>query len=221
MIEAGRHQVFPLDDRVTERENPHVAGRLDLHHGRTSITFGPQAGRLTEEAAPNVKNRSHTLTVDVDVVGDADSGVLVAQGGRFGGWSLYCARRRPGLRVQLLRPRPDHGARRATAGAGPPRAGACGSTTTAGRPGSGAPRGRCWWTATVGRRRPARGDHGVLLLLRRDVQRRRRPRHPGHRRLPAGAQQVSGRILRVRLDLAPEDPLEVDVRRRVTTLAAD
>ena len=56
----ARHQVFPLDDRVTERENPAVAGRLDLHHGRTSIELGPRAGRLTEEAAPNVKNRSHT-----------------------------------------------------------------------------------------------------------------------------------------------------------------
>ena len=53
--EAARHQVFPLDDRVTERENPAVAGRLDLHHGRTSITLGPRAGRLTEEAAPNIE----------------------------------------------------------------------------------------------------------------------------------------------------------------------
>jgi arylsulfatase A-like enzyme len=89
VIEAGRHQVFPLDDRVTERENPVLAGRLDLHHGRGVITLGPRTGRLTEEAAPNVKNRSHTISVLVDVDDRAD-GVLVAQGGRFGGWSLYC-----------------------------------------------------------------------------------------------------------------------------------
>jgi arylsulfatase len=89
VIEAGRHQVFPLDDRVTERENPVLAGRLDLHHGRVVITLGPRTGRLTEEAAPNVKNRSHTISVLVDVDDRAD-GVLVAQGGRFGGWSLYC-----------------------------------------------------------------------------------------------------------------------------------
>jgi arylsulfatase len=94
VVEAARHQVFPLDDRVTERENPAVAGRLDLHQGRTSIELGPRAGRLTEEAAPNVKNRSHTITVRL--VGTAgDSGVLVAQGGRFGGWSLYCLDGRP------------------------------------------------------------------------------------------------------------------------------
>ena len=92
VVEAGRHQVFPLDDRVTERENPELAGRLDLHQGRTSLTFGPRAGRLTEEAAPNVKNRSHILTVQVDVGGEQPEGVLVAQGGRFGGWSLFCHR---------------------------------------------------------------------------------------------------------------------------------
>jgi arylsulfatase A-like enzyme len=94
VIEASRHQVFPLDDRVTERENPAVAGRLDLHHGRTSIELGPRTGRLTEEAAPNVKNRSHTVTVQLDAAGD-DDGVLVAQGGRFGGWSFYCVGGRP------------------------------------------------------------------------------------------------------------------------------
>ncbi len=87
--EGERHQVFPLDDRVTERENPELAGRFDLHHGRTSLTFGPQTGRLTEEAAPNVKNRSHTITVNIESI-EPTNGVLVAQGGRFGGWSLYC-----------------------------------------------------------------------------------------------------------------------------------
>ncbi|MDN5893676.1 MAG: arylsulfatase [Nocardioides sp.] len=88
--EARGHQVFPLDARVTERENPQVAGRLDLHHGRGSMTFGPRVGRLTEEAAPNVKNRSHTITASLQITRDGTSGVVVAQGGRFGGWSLYC-----------------------------------------------------------------------------------------------------------------------------------
>lgn len=87
--EAGRHQVLPLDDRVTERENPQVAGRYDLHHGRTSITFGPRVGRLSEEAAPNVKNRSHAITARIRN-DEGANGVVVAQGGRFGGWSLFC-----------------------------------------------------------------------------------------------------------------------------------
>lgn len=86
--EAARYHVLPLDDRVTERENPDVAGRLDLHLGRSSLSFGPRVGRLTEEAAPNVKNRSHVITADLEVV-TGTSGVVAAQGGRFGGWSLY------------------------------------------------------------------------------------------------------------------------------------
>ena len=87
--EAKRYNVFPLDDRVTERENAELAGRLDLQHGRTSIEFGPKTRRLAEDAAPNVKNRSHTISVALEADADSD-GVLVAQGGRFGGWSLYC-----------------------------------------------------------------------------------------------------------------------------------
>ena len=86
--EAEKHHVLPLDDRVTERENPEVAGRLDLHQGRRTLTFGPRVGRLIEEAAPNVKNRSHVITADLEVV-TGTNGVVVAQGGRFGGWSLY------------------------------------------------------------------------------------------------------------------------------------
>ncbi|GAA5141780.1 arylsulfatase AtsD [Nocardioides marinquilinus] len=89
--EAERFHVYPLDDRVTERENPEVAGRLDLHLGRSSLAFGPRVGRLTEEAAPNVKNRSHVVTADLELM-SGHSGVLVAQGGRFGGWSLYVVR---------------------------------------------------------------------------------------------------------------------------------
>jgi arylsulfatase A-like enzyme len=87
--EAERYQVFPLDDRVTARENPAVAGRLDVNAGRTTVTFGPHMGRFTEEVAPNVKNRSHTITATVESWTDHDGGVLIAQGGRFGGWSLY------------------------------------------------------------------------------------------------------------------------------------
>jgi arylsulfatase A-like enzyme len=88
--EAGKYQVFPLDDRVTERENPQVAGRQDLLEGRTSMTYRAGMGRFTEETTLNTKNRSHTVRASITVPEGAD-GVLVAQGGRFGGWSMYCS----------------------------------------------------------------------------------------------------------------------------------
>ncbi|WP_433802211.1 arylsulfatase [Actinomycetospora sp. CA-084318] len=90
--EAVAHHVLPLDDRVTERENPQLAGRFDLVGDRTSVTYRGPVRRLIEETVPNVKNRSHAIVVDVEGTGD---GVLVAQGGRFGGWSLYVSGGRP------------------------------------------------------------------------------------------------------------------------------
>lgn len=95
LTEAARYNVFPLDDRMTERENPREAGRLDLFGDRPTVTFHGTGLRLTEETAPNVKNRSHTLTAHVDVPRGGGEGVLVAQGGRFGGWSLYVHEGRP------------------------------------------------------------------------------------------------------------------------------
>ncbi|MEU1932736.1 hypothetical protein ACH49O_19305 [Streptomyces coeruleorubidus] len=86
--EAAKYQVFPLDDRVTERENPAVAGRIDLLGDRASITYRAGMRRFTEETTLNVKNRSHSITADVDLPETTAEGVIIAQGGRFGGWTL-------------------------------------------------------------------------------------------------------------------------------------
>jgi arylsulfatase len=43
---------------------------------------------IAENAFINVKGRSFTVTADVDVP-RAASGVIIAQAGRFGGWSVY------------------------------------------------------------------------------------------------------------------------------------
>ncbi|TDD90648.1 arylsulfatase [Saccharopolyspora karakumensis] len=89
VVEAARHNVFPLDDRLTEKMNPALAGRRDLMAGRRSVTLYPDLPGLREDAAPNVKNTSHSLTAAITVDDAPANGVLVAQGGRFGGWSLY------------------------------------------------------------------------------------------------------------------------------------
>ncbi|YAL82690.1 arylsulfatase [Dermacoccaceae bacterium W4C1] len=85
--QARAHQVLPLDDRVTERENPVAAGRAEADP-RTEFRFTADTRRVGEELAPNVKNRSHELLVTVDIT-DGDTGTLLSQGGAFGGWSLY------------------------------------------------------------------------------------------------------------------------------------
>ena len=88
--QAIANWVYPLDDRLLERLLPEVAGRPTLLGDRTSITLYPGAIGINENALVNVKNRSSKVTARVssdDVA--SESGVLFAQGGRFGGWALF------------------------------------------------------------------------------------------------------------------------------------
>ena len=86
--EAIKHDVLPLDDRVFERFNAAVAGRPDLMGDRKSLTVYPGMN-MTENAFINVKNRSHSITAEVEIPEGGADGVILAQGGRFAGWSLY------------------------------------------------------------------------------------------------------------------------------------
>ena len=89
MKEAVKYSVLPLDDRTLERLNAALVGRPDLMAGRTSLTVHQGMTGMSENAFINVKNRSHTITADVDIPKKGANGVILAQGGRFGGWSLY------------------------------------------------------------------------------------------------------------------------------------
>ena len=89
MIEAAKYNVFPLDDRRYERFNAARAGRPDLPGSRTSMTFYAGMDHLMENTVLNVKNRSYTVTAEVEVAEGQTDGVIIAQGGRFAGWSLY------------------------------------------------------------------------------------------------------------------------------------
>jgi len=87
--EAIKYHVLPLDDRIYERFNPAVAGRPDLMGDRTSITLRAGMDHIMENAFINLKNRSHNITAVVEIPKDGGEGVIIAQGGRFAGWSLY------------------------------------------------------------------------------------------------------------------------------------
>lgn len=93
--EAVAHHVLPIDDRTIERFDPKVAGRPDLMDGRNTLTVYPGMVSMAENAFINVKNASVTLTAEVEVDGDKPSGVLLAQGGRFGGWAFWVREGRP------------------------------------------------------------------------------------------------------------------------------
>jgi len=87
--EAVKYSVLPIDDRGIERLDPAIAGRPDLMAGRTSLTVYEGMTGMSENVFINMKNRSYTITADIDVPKGGAKGVILAQAGRFGDWSLY------------------------------------------------------------------------------------------------------------------------------------
>ena len=86
---AIANHVLPIDDRSIERLDAAVAGRPDLMSGRASLTLYPGMSGLMENAFINVKNRSFSVVAEIGIPATGASGVVLAQGGRFGGWSLW------------------------------------------------------------------------------------------------------------------------------------
>lgn len=86
--EAIKNNVYPLDDRTYDRFNAAIAGRPDLMGDRTSLTLAHGMSGIMENAFINVKNRSKTITANVDLNGN-DRGIILCQGGKFGGWAFY------------------------------------------------------------------------------------------------------------------------------------
>jgi arylsulfatase A-like enzyme len=94
LIEAGRYNVLPLDDRRFERFNADMAGRPQLVKGTSQLLYEGM-GRLSENSVLVVKNKSHAITAEVEVPEGGAEGVIVAQGGAYAGWSLYLHEGRP------------------------------------------------------------------------------------------------------------------------------
>ncbi|VTR75367.1 arylsulfatase [Cellulomonas hominis] len=88
LIEATKYGVLPLDDRTAERFVPALAGRPTLLRGDSQLFFAGM-GRLSENSVVSIKNRSFSVTAEVDVRPGGAEGVLIAQGGRFGGWAVH------------------------------------------------------------------------------------------------------------------------------------
>jgi len=104
MVEATKHNVFPLDNSVLQRI---IAPRPSATAGRNTFTYSGEISGLPESDAPSILNRSYTITADVDIPGSAGStvgragsqdgseGMIVTEGGRFGGYGLYLLKGKP------------------------------------------------------------------------------------------------------------------------------
>jgi hypothetical protein len=91
--EAAKNCVLPLDNDRVMRLNP--ANRPSLTLGRTSYTYYAGAKRIPEGVAPDMKNKSWTMTAKVNVPQSGAEGMIATLGGLFDGWALYLDHGKP------------------------------------------------------------------------------------------------------------------------------
>jgi arylsulfatase len=86
-VEAGKYNALPLENRgvveILGTERPQIAKQ------RSRYLYYPGTAEVPESVAPNIRNRSYTVAVEVDVESADASGVLFSHGARFGGHALY------------------------------------------------------------------------------------------------------------------------------------
>jgi arylsulfatase len=85
--------VLPIDNSRTGRMGPGI--RPSLIEGRTSFTFYNGDTRIPEGSSPETKNRSFSIKADVEIPSEGANGMIITQGGLFGGWALYLEKGKP------------------------------------------------------------------------------------------------------------------------------
>ncbi len=188
LIEAVKFNVLPLDDRQIERFVPEMAGRPTLIKGNRQLLFAGM-GRLSENSVVSIKNKSFAVTADLEVPAKGAEGVMIAQGGRFGGWSLYAKGGKAKFYYNVLGIK-SYEVESTQSDSCRKDAGAHGVRLRRRRPGQGRQR-HALLRRQGGGEGPGRPDARVRLLGRRDDRHRLRVGHDRqprlHRRTPAGS----------------------------------
>jgi arylsulfatase A-like enzyme len=102
MWQAQKYHVLPIDDRTIERTNAELAGRPDLLGDRTSLTLYEGMEGMMENTFINIKNKSFSITAELNIPEEGANGVILTQGGRFGGWSVYLKDGKPEFTYNFL-----------------------------------------------------------------------------------------------------------------------
>jgi arylsulfatase A-like enzyme len=87
--EAARENILPLDWRALERLSDQLTGRPSLTAGRTTFVYDTPLVALPEGSAPDLKNKSFTITAEAEIPGDGGDGMIFTQGGITAGWGFY------------------------------------------------------------------------------------------------------------------------------------
>jgi arylsulfatase len=93
--EAKKYNVLPLDNSSLTRWN---APRPNLTAGRTVFTYSGELSGVPASAAPSILNKSYTITAEVEIPKGGAEGMIVTEGGRFGGYGLFLSKGVAGIR---------------------------------------------------------------------------------------------------------------------------
>ena len=93
--EAKKYNVLPLDNSTLARWN---TPRPSLTAGRTVFTYSGELTGVPASGAPNILNKSYTITAEVEIPEGGAEGMIVTQGGRFGGYGLFLSKGEFGIR---------------------------------------------------------------------------------------------------------------------------
>jgi arylsulfatase A-like enzyme len=98
--EAAKYNVLPIDNSKTIRMGPGI--RPSLIEGRTSFTYYDGDVRIPEGSSPETKNRSFTIRADLEIPAKGADGMIITQGGLFGGWALYLDKGKPTFKYNTV-----------------------------------------------------------------------------------------------------------------------
>ncbi|MDW6022878.1 arylsulfatase [Mesorhizobium sp. BAC0120] len=87
--EAKKYNVLPLDNSTLTRWN---TPRPSLTAGRTEFEYSGELAGTPASAAPDILNKSYTITAEVEIPAGGAEGTIVTQGGRFGGYGLFLSK---------------------------------------------------------------------------------------------------------------------------------
>ena len=99
LMEAAKYNVFPLDNDVLGRV---LSARPSATAGRTVFNYTGEISGITGGNAPNIVNKSYTITANVEIPDGGGDGMLVTEGGRFGGYGLYILKGKPVYSYNML-----------------------------------------------------------------------------------------------------------------------
>ena len=93
--EAKKYNALPLDNSTLARWN---TPRPSLTAGRTEFTYSGELMGVPGNAAPSILNKSYTITAEVEIPKGGAEGMIVTEGGRFGGYGFFLSKGVEGIR---------------------------------------------------------------------------------------------------------------------------